>query len=57
MGGVAKAKEEGKYKGRKPTVPVALVQQLRGEGLGASAIAKQVGCSSASVYLALKKDC
>ena len=54
MEGVKKAKAEGKYKGRKPSVPVALVKQLRAEGLGASAIAKQVGCSRASVYVALK---
>ncbi len=54
MEGVKKAKAEGKDKGRKPSVPVALVKQLRAEGLGASAIAKQVGCSRASVYVALK---
>jgi len=54
MEGVIKAKAEGKYKGRKPSVDVVRVKELRAEGMGAVAIAKQVGCSRASVYIALK---
>jgi DNA invertase Pin-like site-specific DNA recombinase len=52
--GIAKAKAEGVYKGRKPTVPVDDVRRLKAEGLGASAIAKQLGVARSSVYEALK---
>ena len=50
--GIAKAKAEGKYKGR---VPTALAQRdevmrLKNEGLGATAIAKRLGIGRASVY-------
>jgi hypothetical protein len=49
---IAKAKSEGKYKGRKPTAPdkVSEVRRLRDEGVGATAIAKQVGIGRATVY-------
>jgi DNA invertase Pin-like site-specific DNA recombinase len=52
--GIAKAKAEGVYKGRKPSVPVEEVRRLRAEGLGASAIAEQLGVARSSVYEALK---
>lgn len=50
--GIERAKRDGKYKGRKATAraKTAEVQQLRSEGLGASAIASQLGISRASVY-------
>ena len=51
--GIAKAKGAGKYKGRKPSVPVDDIKRLASEGLGASAIAKQLGVGRASVYRAL----
>lgn len=53
--GIAKAKAEGKYKGRKPTVRNRSVEiiKLKEEGLGASAIAKKLGVGRASVYRAL----
>ena len=51
--GIAKAKERGVYKGRKPSVDVERVRELKAEGLGASAIAKQMGIGRASVYRAL----
>jgi len=51
--GIAKAKGAGKYKGRKPSVPVDDIRRLASEGLGASAIAKQLGVGRASVYRAL----
>ena len=50
--GIAKAKERGVYKGRKPSVDVT-VKRLRDSGLGASAIAKELGIGRASVYRAL----
>ena len=54
MEGIAKAKEKGVYKGRKPTVDVERVKELRDSGMGASAIAKELGIGRASVYRALE---
>ncbi len=50
--GIAKAKAEGKYKGRKPTARAmgAEVLRLNAEGLGATEIAKRLGVGRASVY-------
>jgi DNA invertase Pin-like site-specific DNA recombinase len=53
MEGIAKAKERGVYKGRKPSVDVDMVKELKEEGLGTSAIAKELGIGRASVYRAL----
>ena len=53
MEGIAKAKEKGVYKGRKPSVDVEKVKELRDSGLGASKIAKELGIGRASVYRAL----
>jgi DNA invertase Pin-like site-specific DNA recombinase len=54
--GIAKAKAEGKYKGRAPTAlrKVSHVKELRAAGVGASDIARQLGMSRASVYNVLK---
>ncbi|EME70202.1 resolvase [Paramagnetospirillum caucaseum] len=54
--GIAKAKAEGKYKGRKPTAMAKAdeVLALRAEGLGATEIAKRLGIGRASVYRALE---
>ena len=54
MGGIAKAKAKGVYKGRKPTVPVDKVREMKAEGVGASVIAKELGIARSSVYEALK---
>ena len=50
--GIAKAKAEGKYKGRKPTARAkgSEVKRMRLEGVGASEIAKRLNISRASVY-------
>lgn len=50
--GIAKAKADGKYKGRAPTAQrkAADVMQLRSAGIGAAEIARQLGISRASVY-------
>lgn len=50
--GVAKAKAEGKYKGRAPTARAKAPEVLRlhGEGVGPTEIAKRVGIGRASVY-------
>lgn len=51
--GIAKAKAEGKYKGRKPEIDPGEVRRLRDTGLGATEIAKQLGIGRASVYRVL----
>ena len=53
MEGIAKAKEKGVYKGRKPSVNIDKVKELKENGLGASAIAKELNIGRASVYRAL----
>jgi DNA invertase Pin-like site-specific DNA recombinase len=52
--GIAKAKAEGVYKGRKASIDAAKVAALRAEGLGASAIAERLGIGRASVYRVLQ---
>ena len=53
--GIAKAKAEGKYvgKGRPAVADTQTIKQLAGKQLGATAIAKQLGISRATVYRAL----
>jgi DNA invertase Pin-like site-specific DNA recombinase len=53
--GVAKAKVEGKYKGRAPTAraKAAEVRRLCVEGVGATEIARRLGIGRASVYRVL----
>lgn len=51
--GIAKAKAEGVYKGRKPEIDAEEVRKLRAEGVGASEIAKRLGIGRASVYRVL----
>ena len=53
MEGIAKAKAEGVYKGRKPSIDAARIAELRRTGLGPSAIAKHLKIGRASVYRAL----
>lgn len=53
MDGIAKAKAEGKYKGRKPSVDAARVREMREAGMGPSAIAKELRVGRTSVYRAL----
>ncbi|MGA7372974.1 MAG: recombinase family protein [Methyloceanibacter sp.] len=53
--GIAKAKAEGKYRGRAPTARAksSEVRRLRSEGIGPTEIAKRLGISRASVYRVL----
>jgi DNA invertase Pin-like site-specific DNA recombinase len=53
MEGISKAKAEGKYLGRKPSIDIEKVKELKENGLGASAIAKELGIGRASVYRVL----
>ncbi|MDI7864519.1 recombinase family protein [Rhizobiaceae bacterium n13] len=54
--GIAKAKEAGVYKGRKPSIDVEKVKALHANGQGATAIAKALGIGRASVYRVLEGD-
>jgi len=53
--GIEKAKADGRYKGRKPSVDIVRVRELREAGLGPSAIAKQLKVGRTSVYRALRE--
>jgi DNA invertase Pin-like site-specific DNA recombinase len=50
--GIAKAKAEGKYRGRAPTArrQAAAVLRMNAEGIGAAEIARRLGIGRASVY-------
>jgi DNA invertase Pin-like site-specific DNA recombinase len=53
--GIAKAKAEGKYKGRAPTAraKTAEARALKAQGVGATQIAQRLGIGRASVYRVL----
>ena len=53
--GIAKAKAKGVYKGGQAKIDVEQIKKLKGEGLGATAIAKQLNIHRDSVYRLLKK--
>ncbi len=55
--GIAKAKSEGKYKGRKPTAMAKSdeIVALKVQGIGASEIARRLGVGRASVYRVLDR--
>jgi DNA invertase Pin-like site-specific DNA recombinase len=46
----------GVYKGRRPSIDVAQVRQMKAQGLGAATIAKALGISRASVYRVVEAD-
>ena len=54
--GIEKAKKNGKFKGRQPTIDYKEVEKLRNSGLGATEIAKQMGIDRTSVYRILPKE-
>ena len=53
MEGIAKAKESGVYKGRKPSVDKTRILELHKSGMGPTAITKELNISRATVYRAL----
>jgi DNA invertase Pin-like site-specific DNA recombinase len=55
--GIAKAKSEGKYKGRVPTARAKTAEALAlaAQGIGATEIAKRLGIGRASVYRVLNE--
>lgn len=54
--GIARAKAEGRYRGRQPTARARskAVLELHGAGVGPSAIARQIGIGRSSVYRILE---
>ena len=50
MEGIAKAKAEGLYKGRKPTIKADEIRRLAAEGLGPTEIARRVGIGRTTVH-------
>ena len=56
--GIAKAKAEGKYKGRAPTAMAKSdeVLTLLKDGLGATEVARKLGIGRASVYRILEAE-
>ncbi len=54
--GIAKARADGKYKGRAPTVQRRAdeIRALKAQGMGAAEIARTLGVGRASVYRALE---
>src|SRR5215217_1005615 len=53
--GIEAAKTKGVYKGRRPSVPVEKVREMREAGHGPTAIAKALGVSRMSVHRALAR--
>src|SRR5436190_1728475 len=50
MEGITKAKAAGVYRGRRPTINLDTVRELKDQGLGATEIAKRLKIARASVY-------
>ena len=50
MEGIARAKTKGVYKGRKSNINVEKIKSLKDEGMGATAIARELGIHRDSVY-------
>lgn len=53
MEGIAKAKAQGVYKGRKPSIDANQVHALKAQGIGPAEIARRLGFGRASVYRVL----
>jgi DNA invertase Pin-like site-specific DNA recombinase len=51
--GIARAKQEGRYRGRSATIDYAKVRKLHGQGISPTEIASLLGIGRTSVYRAL----
>jgi Site-specific recombinases, DNA invertase Pin homologs len=49
MAGIAKAKAEGKYKGRPATIDKDRISEMLADGMSHAVIAKKIGCSTKSI--------
>ena len=56
MEGIAKAKAKGVYKGGKKKIDVTRIKELKNEGFGATAIARELNIHRDSVHRLLKKE-
>ncbi|MDX2275048.1 MAG: recombinase family protein [Hyphomonadaceae bacterium] len=56
MEGIAEAKARGAYRGRRKSIDRAKVRKLHNDGLGASAIARELRIGRDSVYRVLGED-
>ena len=52
--GIEKAKAEGKYKGRPTSLDHDKIKAMRAEGMGATAIARELNCTRGAIYKVLK---
>ena len=52
--GIEKAKAAGKYKGRPTSLDHDKIKAIRAEGMGATAIARELGCTRGAIYKVLK---
>lgn len=52
--GIARAKSEGKYKGRKPKVDPIAAARLKADGVSVAEIARRQGVNASNVWRALK---
>ena len=52
--GILRAKQKGVYKGRKSSIDADKIRELKVSGMGATAIAKEMGIHRDSVYRVLK---
>ena len=48
--GIARAKAEGRYKGRPPSIDAAQIRRMKEDGIGPAMIAKRLGVARSSVY-------
>jgi DNA invertase Pin-like site-specific DNA recombinase len=54
MEGVARAKAQGVYKGRRPSIDRQEIERLSADGLNPTEIARQLGVARSSVYRLLE---
>ena len=59
MAGIAKARIEGRYKGRKPSLTDSQIKDIqgkKGQGMNPTQLSREYGVSRATIYNALKKS-
>lgn len=53
--GIERAKADGKYLGRPTSIDLSKLMDLKKQGLGATQIARELGCTRSAVYKALDR--